>query len=37
MEIAITTLPSFEMALVAFVTMGFALGWIAAGYDSGDF
>jgi hypothetical protein len=24
-------------ALVAFITIGFALGWIAAGYESGEF
>jgi hypothetical protein len=32
-----TTVPSLAAAFVAFITVGFALGWIVAGQESGEF
>ncbi len=32
-----TTVPTFAAAFVAFITIGFALGWTAAGHERGEF
>jgi hypothetical protein len=33
----IATMPFIAATVVEFMTIGFAIGWIAAGYESGEF